>query len=161
MAPLVRRSLLVMTLLAGVATGAHAADVGVSVRLGEPGFFGQVDIGGAPPPQLIFTDPVVVAGPRQGPLPPPVYLHVPPGQERHWKRYCRQYGACDRPVYFVRDAWYRDVYVPHYRDHFGRDGHRDEPHDYRRDDHRDEHRDDHHDDRRDDDRRDHDDSRDH
>ena len=26
-----------------------------------------------------------------------------------------QYGACDRPVYFVTDRWYNDVYVPRYR----------------------------------------------
>jgi uncharacterized protein YcfJ len=26
-----------------------------------------------------------------------------------------QYNACGRPVYFVDDRWYNDVYVPHYR----------------------------------------------
>ena len=145
MKPLFRQSLLVAALLTGLATGARAADFGVSLHLGDPGFFGQIDVGGAPAPQLIYPDPVIIERPREGAMPPPVYLRVPPGRERHWSRYCHEYRACDRPVFFVRDAWYRDVYVQHYREHHG-----DRP-DERRDDRREDRRDD----RRDDDRRDH------
>ena len=47
--------------------------------------------------------------------PAPVYLHVPPGHEKHWEKHCAAYGACGQPVLFVRDAWYNDVYVPAYR----------------------------------------------
>ena len=121
----------------------------VSVSIGQPGFFGQIDIGGAPPPALWSPRPVLVA-----PAPPglaPVYLHVPPGYERHWERHCREYNACARPVYFVKDDWYRNVYVPHYHDHhehFERD-HRDDRRDFDRD-HRDDRRDGRRDDRRDD-----------
>jgi hypothetical protein len=42
-------------------------------------------------------------------------LHVPPGHEKHWSKHCAQYNACGRPVYFVRDEWYNNEYVPHYR----------------------------------------------
>ncbi len=100
-----------------------AADVGVSVSVGEPGFYGQINIGGFPPPELIYSRPVLVA-PPVGYAPPPMYLRVPPGYERHWGRHCRKYHACGVPVYFVRDQWYRNVYVPHYREHWrGRDDH--------------------------------------
>ena len=30
------------------------------------------------------------------------------------------YGACGRPVYFVQENWYNDVYVPAYRERHGR-----------------------------------------
>jgi len=33
---------------------AHAADVGVSISVGQPGFYGQIDIGDFPQPQLIY-----------------------------------------------------------------------------------------------------------
>jgi hypothetical protein len=46
---------------------------------------------------------------------PPIYLHVPPGHEKHWSKHCAQYNACGRPVYFVRDEWYNNEYVPHYQ----------------------------------------------
>jgi hypothetical protein len=45
----------------------------------------------------------------------PVYLHVPPGHEKHWSKHCGKYGACGRPVYFVREDWYQTHYVPRYR----------------------------------------------
>lgn len=101
--------------LALVSAPLFAQDVGVSVTIGQPGFYGQIVLGNAPPPELIYPQPVVIVpGPA---MPPPVYLHVPPGHERHWRRYCHDYDACGRPVYFVRDGWYNDVYVPHYRSH--------------------------------------------
>jgi hypothetical protein len=116
-------------------SGAALAQVGASISLGDPGFYGRVDIGDAPAPRFINRSPVV--GIRAGGvLPPPIYLHVRPGYERDWRHHCREYNACGQPVYFVRHDWYANTYVPHYREH-----HRDEHHD----DHRD-HRDDHHDD---------------
>ncbi len=129
-----------------------AADVGVSINIGEPGFFGRIDLRDAPAPQLLNPSPIVVFRPPGVELPPPVYLHVPPGYERHWRRYCHEYNACGEPVFFVRDDWYNRVYVPHYRehhrDHFdGRDDrdHRDDHRDHRDDEHRDHHDDDHRD----------------
>lgn len=97
---------------------ASLADVGISISVGEPGFYGQIDIGGYPAPSLIYPRPVVIApgGPVYG---EPLYLHVPYEHSSHWRRYCGRYDACGRPVYFVRDNWYRGVYVPRYREHHG------------------------------------------
>jgi hypothetical protein len=131
---------------------AAVADVGVSIQLGQPGFFGRIDLGDAPPPALINPSPVIIERPAGAPLPPPVYLHVRPGYERHWRRHCHEYNACGEPVYFVRDDWYNNTYVPHYRER-----HRD--HDEHREGRRDpgDHRD--HDDRHDEEHRDHPDDR--
>lgn len=94
-----------------------AADVGVSVSIGQPGFYGQLDIGNYPRPQLIYAEPMVVH--RSQVVYQPVYLHVPPGHEKHWSKHCAKYGACGRPVYFVRDNWYNEVYAPRYREAHG------------------------------------------
>ena len=100
---------------AAIAVTSAAGDVGISINVGEPGFFGQINIGGIPqPPPLLYPQPVVVShGPDY--VPEPIYLHVPPGHERYWSRHCAEYHACGRPVYFVRDDWYRREYVPHYQ----------------------------------------------
>lgn len=114
-----------------------AADVGVSVSVGEPGFYGRLDIGGYPQPRVIYRQPVVIE--RVPVARPPVYLRVPPGHAKHWRRHCREYNACGERVYFVRDDWYNREYVPRYRERHhdrrgdGRDGHRND----QRGDHRD------------------------
>lgn len=106
------------TLLAlTLAAPAIAADVGVSINIGEPGFYGRLDLGNAPQPQLIYAEPVIVQ--HVVVRPAPVYLRVPPGHEKHWDRYCSAYRACGRPVYFVQDNWYRNVYAPDYRQRHG------------------------------------------
>jgi hypothetical protein len=116
--------------LAGAAVAGPAlADVGVSIRIGEPGFYGQLDIGGYQP-RVVYSRPVIIE--RRARIPAPIY---------------------------VRDDWYRNEYAPRYRrqhDHDrdrwddrrdrhdrGRDGRRDDRRDDRREDHRDDHRDDH------------------
>ena len=99
----------------------HAADVGVSVSIGQPGFYGRIDIGDYPQPQLVYPEPIVIQRPV-GVVYEPIYLHVPPGHAKRWGHYCGQYNACGRPVYFVQDNWYNDVYVPHYRERHGENG---------------------------------------
>ena len=111
------KTALVLALCSG---SVFAADVGVSIGVNEPGLFGRIDIGGYPPPQTIYAQPMVIERAPQYAQEPPLYLHVPPDQARRWRRYCRQYDACGRPVYFVRDDWYRDVYTPRYREMHGR-----------------------------------------
>ncbi len=107
----------------------YAADVGVSVSIGQPGFYGRLDIGDFPPPQVIYRQPVIV---ERVPMErPPIYLHVPPGHARHWSRHCQEYRACGERVYFVQDNWYNREYVPRYQER-----HRDHRNDGRRDDHR-------------------------
>ena len=105
------------------------ADVGISIRIGEPGFYGQLDIGGYGRPNIINSRPVIVT--RGYRYAEPLYVRVPAGHQRNWKKFCGRYDACGRPVYFVRDEWYRDVYAPRYRrdhdrhDHDRYDGRRD------------------------------------
>jgi hypothetical protein len=119
--------------LAAATLPSYAADVGVSVSIGQPGFYGRIDIGDVPRPVLINARPVVIE--RVGIERPPLYLHVPPGHAKHWRKHCREYNACGEPVYFVDDRWYNDVYVPHYRERHGdRDGRRDDRRDWH-DDH--------------------------
>lgn len=94
------------------------AQVGVSVSIGQPGFYGQINLGDFPQPQVIYPQPVIV---QQGVavVGQPLYLRVPPGHEKHWNKHCRQYNACGRPVYFVQNDWYNNVYAPQYRERHG------------------------------------------
>ena len=104
-----------------MAATAHAADVGVSVQISQPGVYGRIDVGRFPQPQLVVAQPVYVERPvivHQAPPPQPVYMWVPPGHRKNWRKHCREYGACGVPVYFVQDRWY-DEHVRH-GDH-GRD----------------------------------------
>ncbi|MFA5081130.1 MAG: hypothetical protein WC474_01125 [Hydrogenophilaceae bacterium] len=122
------------------AAPALAADVGVSISVGQPGFYGHIDIGGFPPPQLIYAQPVIVE--RVPMRRPPIYLRVPPGHAKHWRKHCHEYHACGERVYFVQDGWYSRVYVPRYQERHRvrgddrRDDRRDDRHDQRRNDHR-------------------------
>lgn len=99
-----------------------AADVGVSVSIGQPGFYGRIDIGDFPPPVVIYRQPKVIElAPATR---PPIYLRVPPGHAKHWSKHCHRYNACGERVFFVRDDWYHREYVPRYRERHGdrRDG---------------------------------------
>ena len=97
-----------------VAIPAFAADIGVSVSIGEPGFYGRLDIGGFTQPQVIYHQPRVIEWvPMDS---PPIYLRVPPGHAKHWSKHCREYNACGERVFFVQDNWYNREYVPHYQE---------------------------------------------
>ena len=98
-----------------VAAPAFAADVGVSISISQPGVYGRVDIGRFPQPQVVVAQPVIVQRPvvvhQPQPQvvvvqPEPVYMWVPPGHRKNWRKHCGQYNACGVPVYFVRDDWY-------------------------------------------------------
>jgi hypothetical protein len=95
-----------------VAGSAGAADVGVSVSVGDSGFYGRIDVGTMQrPPPVVYSQPVVV---EQAPVVverPPVYLRVPPGHQKHWKKHCREYNACGERVYFVQEGWYNQHYA--------------------------------------------------
>ncbi len=129
------RSILLGGLVGGLliaAAPAMAADVGLSINVGQPGFYGEINVGAVPVrPELIYTHPTVIhADPAYRGQ--PVYLHVRPGYEKHWSKHCGEYNACGRPVYFVRDDWYNHQYVPHYQHH---DDHEYHDHDHDRDYH--------------------------
>lgn len=101
------------------------ASVDVSVNLGAPNYYGEVPLANMPPPQVLYSQPIVIQRGRGAYS--PIYLRVPPYQARHWGRYCSMYNACYRPVYFVNDNWYRDAYGPGrhrgWREHDHRNGH--------------------------------------
>ena len=77
-------------------------------------FYGQINIGEFPRPAVIYAQPVWVQRTPKVAYVQPVYLHVPPGHEKHWSKHCGKYDACGRPVYFVREDWYQTHYVPRY-----------------------------------------------
>ncbi len=97
----------------GVAFGSAALAAGVTVQVGEPGYYGRLELGDAPKPVLISPNPIVIE--RQHVVEQPTYVFVPADQRNDWANYCARYEACGRPVYFVEERWYNDVYVPHYR----------------------------------------------
>ena len=105
---------LLSSLVACCAVPSWAADVGVSLSIGEPGYYGHIDIGDYPRPALVYAEPVIVE--HHVVTGPPIYLHVPPGHARHWHKHCHEYGACARRVYFVDNDWYEHTYVPVYRE---------------------------------------------
>jgi hypothetical protein len=120
-------SLLILALLA--TAPALAADVSVSVSVGDPRFYGRIDIGSYPQPRLIFPAPVVIHAIPVGVVRAPMYLRVPPGHERNWDKHCAKYDACGFPVYFIEDGWYNTVYVPAYKAKHGRPDHAGKGHD--------------------------------
>ena len=150
---------LVFAALGTAAPLAHAGDVNIGVSItGEivPGVYGRVDLTNRPtPPPVVYAQPVLVEQAPGAESAPPIYLHVPPGHARNWRKYCHQYHACNRRVLFVKSAEYEPGYRPdrdhghddHYdrhddRDHHGHDrgdhDHRDRDHgDHDHGDHRD------------------------
>jgi len=129
---------------AAAATCAGAQNISVNaVITGQvaPGVYGQVVIGNGPPPPVVYAQPTIV---QPAPVflgaPPvePIYLHVPPGHAKNWRKHCHEYHACDRPVYFVRSAEYEPDYRPEHGDHgHGDHGHNDHGHGNRDHDDRD------------------------
>ncbi len=105
-------SILIVAALAGGATCAEAQNVSVNaVITGEvvPGVYGQVVLGNRPPPPVVYQQPTVIEAPvvvAGAPPEQPIYLHVPPGHAKNWRKHCHEYHACNRPVYFVRSAEY-------------------------------------------------------
>jgi hypothetical protein len=121
----------IFTIAAGALIGIAAyaapalAGVDVSISLGQPNFYGRIDMGDAPPPRIIYAEPRIVE--RVTVVQEPIYLHVRPGHARNWTRYCGEYNACGQRVYFVNDNWYNTTYVQHYRQRGG--GHDEGQHD--------------------------------
>ncbi|PKO46784.1 MAG: hypothetical protein CVU29_04760 [Betaproteobacteria bacterium HGW-Betaproteobacteria-22] len=110
------KRVLISAFLLCTANISTAADVGVSISIGQPGFYGHIEIGDYPYPQprVIYKKPIVVH--RHVDVYEPVYLRVPPGHAKNWPRYCSHYHACSQPVYFVQDSWYQHEYAPIYRE---------------------------------------------
>ena len=68
-----KRFLIAATLAAAALSTPAAAQVSVSI--GQPGFYGRIDIGGYPAPALIYPEPMII---RPAPVAvAPLYLRVP------------------------------------------------------------------------------------
>ena len=101
---------------------AQAQDIGVSIGINQPGFYGRIDIGNTQP-VLVYPQPVIIAPPAHGVRQRPIYMRVPPGHAKDWRRYCSRYSACNQPVYFVRDDDRRYDRDDHGHDHDHDRGH--------------------------------------
>jgi hypothetical protein len=126
-----QRFLVALGMIAASLPALAQTNVGVSVAVSQPGVYGRIDIGNVPqPPQVVYAQPVVIAPPQHVVVQPqPVYLYVPPGHQKHWAKHCREYNACGQPVYFVRESWYQQHYVPYVRAQEHEHGH-DHDHDH-------------------------------
>lgn len=118
----------------------QAANVDVNINIGQPGYYGRIDMGDFGRPQLIYSEPRVIyrdVTPRD-----PIYLRVPPGHAKNWRKHCGKYDACGERVYFVQDKWYEREYVPRYKaKHQDRHDSRDDRHEERREKHYDKNQD--------------------
>lgn len=89
-----------------VVVGAAHSQAYVNATVGgelAPGVYGQIQIGNAPPPPLLYSQPVVIHRPAVRVPVEPMYLYVPPGHAKNWGKHCARYDACSRPVYFVKE----------------------------------------------------------
>ena len=121
---------IVLALCLYAVTGAIAQNnVGVSIGINQPGVYGQITIGNAPPPRVINQRPIVITQTEHR---EPLYLYVPPGHQKHWVKHCREYNGCDRPVYFVREDWVRERYAQEHRGYSDRESEHDHGHDHDR-----------------------------
>ena len=100
---------------AGAATPA-LAQTNVRISVGQPGFYGRLDLGDFGGRPVVYTQQPVIVREVRHVRAEPIYLRVPPGHRRSWSRYCGRYEACGRPVMFVRDDWYTNTYAPRYRE---------------------------------------------
>jgi hypothetical protein len=123
-----RKLILAASLLAAAST-AMATDVGVSISVGDPNFYGRINIGNVPTPRVIYQQPVIVERPVRYVEQQPIYLRVPPGHAKKWSKHCGKYNACGQRVYFVQDSWYANEYAPYVREHHGHDRDDDRGHD--------------------------------
>ena len=94
---------------AGAVQAAPNVNVSIDGRM-APGVYGRIEIGNAPPPVLVYPQPVVIYQPVRPVQAAPIYLNVPPGHAKNWSKHCRRYNACGQPVYFVRTAEYEPGY---------------------------------------------------
>jgi len=117
--------------LSAVSSAYAGGNIGIQLGIsGEvaPGVYGNVIIGDRHP-NYVYPEPIIIHETRE--VREPIYLHVPPAHARHWDRYCEQYRACDRRVYFVRSSEYRDFRDERYLER------KEERHEEWRDEHRD------------------------
>ena len=115
----IMKRFLAVVALAVAGAPAFATGTSVSVAVGQPGFYGHIDISNFPQPHLLYPEPLIIQSGPVGVVRRPVYLYVPSEHAKDWHKHCKKYNACGEPVYFVQEKWYKEVYVPAYRDRKG------------------------------------------
>ena len=105
-----KKILAIAVALGALAPAFAQTSVGVSIGVNQPGVYGRIDIGNFPQPQVIYAQPMIIQRPAQYVQQQPVYLYVPPGHQKNWKKHCGRYNACGQPVYFVKEEWVRERY---------------------------------------------------
>jgi hypothetical protein len=106
------KSVLAVTAMLAASSISAATNVNVIVE-GQikPGVYGRVEVGNpSAPPPIWRPQPVIIAPQPHAVEVVPVYVHVPPGHAKNWRRHCHRYDACGRPVYFVKSAEYEPDY---------------------------------------------------
>lgn len=129
-----KKSLILIALACAPMLAAADPEIGVSITIGQPSYYGPIEIVDIAPPPLLYVNPVRI---RYG-VCAPLYFRVPLFQSQNWALYCDRYNACACPVYFVNESWYLTTYVPWYshryrqfgndRHFFGNDRHFDNDH---------------------------------
>lgn len=114
------KSLIIAAALLGAAVPG-LAQTNLSLEIGQPGFYGRLDIGDFGRPPVVYAQPIIIERHVRA-APQPLYLRVPPGHMKKWGKHCGRYNACGRQVYFVRDDWYNNTYAPRYREMHGGGG---------------------------------------
>lgn len=112
------KSLIIAATVFAAAAAAAApamAQTAVSINIGQPGFYGHIDLGGYAPPPVYYPQPVIIERQVRY-VGQPIYLRVPEGHRKHWNKHCREYNACGQQVFFVQDGWYNNTYAPRYRE---------------------------------------------
>jgi hypothetical protein len=118
------------------ATVPALAQTNVSITVGQPGFYGRIDLGDFRAPPVMYAQPIIIERSVHYAA-EPIYLRVPPGHAKNWRKHCHRYQACGQRVMFVRDEWYSNTYAPHVRQQHSRGGRdRDHDGDHDRGDHR-------------------------
>ncbi len=114
---LIAVAVIVITIVASIDTEVLAADIGLSINIGQPNFYGRLDTNGYPRPRVIYRHPKSI---QRVPInQPPVYMRVPPNHAKNWSKHCSKYNACGDRVLFVQDNWYRRDYAPRYQEQNG------------------------------------------
>lgn len=95
----------VAALALAAGAGAHAQTYVNATVGGElaPGVYGRINIGNAPPPPLLYAEPVIIQRPAVVVPRSPIYMYVPPGHAKNWGKHCARYNACNQPVYFLQE----------------------------------------------------------
>ena len=97
-----------------IASASAVNNVNVSIDAQVvPGVYGRINIGNGPAPVLVYPQPVLIYQPVRPVQVAPIYLNVPPGHAKNWRKHCQKYNACGQQVFFVRTA----EYEPGYREH--------------------------------------------